>query len=68
MLSGRVAAESQLCVMSPNKWSDQNEYVTYINVSANDTLKTYLNLVILLEPCLLQPCFSPRRGKEHNLR
>ena len=36
MLSGRVAAESQLCVMSPNKWSDQNEYVTYLNPNANE--------------------------------
>ena len=28
MVSGRPAADSHLCVLSPNKWSDQNEYVT----------------------------------------
>ena len=61
MLSGRAAAESHLCVMSPNKWSDQNEYVTYLNLDSNaverrlhfqrgSTYQPIEQLVIRIEP------------------
>ena len=46
MLSGRVASESQLCVMSPNKWSDQNEYATYLNPNASAGGATLLSAII----------------------